>query len=127
MNSSVASDTTEIASPDTTAIASPPSRLGVPIAPGEPDDAWLPPANQRRSIIRDLTDIFGRELWGYRGLLFELIRRDIRVRYKQAVMGFAWAVLVPTLVVVAGALVRVAIAFVGGRSLGVPTKLLAWR
>jgi ABC-type polysaccharide/polyol phosphate export permease len=82
------------------------------------DDVWLPPAEGRRSLLRDYREIFTRELWEHRGLLVELVRRDIRVRYKQAVMGFAWAVLVPMLVVVAGALVRVAMAIAGGHHLG---------
>lgn len=36
-----------------------------------------------------------RELWQYRELLFFLIWRDIKVRYKQTVLGAAWAILQP--------------------------------
>jgi lipopolysaccharide transport system permease protein len=36
-----------------------------------------------------------RELWRYRELLWFLTWRDIQVRYKQAVLGVAWAVLQP--------------------------------
>lgn len=36
-----------------------------------------------------------RELWRYRELLFFLIWRDVKVRYKQTVLGAAWAVLQP--------------------------------
>ena len=36
-----------------------------------------------------------RELWAYRELLWVLAARDIRVRYKQAVLGAAWAVIRP--------------------------------
>jgi lipopolysaccharide transport system permease protein len=35
------------------------------------------------------------ELWHYRDLLYILAWRDIKVRYKQAVLGGAWAVLQP--------------------------------
>ena len=35
------------------------------------------------------------ELWSYRELLWALAARDIKVRYKQAVLGAAWAVLRP--------------------------------
>lgn len=35
------------------------------------------------------------ELWRGRGLLYFLIWRDIKVRYKQTVLGVAWAVLQP--------------------------------
>jgi len=36
-----------------------------------------------------------RELWDYRELLYFLIWRDIKVRYKQTVLGAAWAVIQP--------------------------------
>lgn len=36
-----------------------------------------------------------RELWDYRELLFFLIWRDIKVRYKQTVVGIAWALIQP--------------------------------
>lgn len=36
-----------------------------------------------------------RELWSYRELLFFLVWRDIKVRYKQTVIGFGWAILQP--------------------------------
>jgi len=36
-----------------------------------------------------------RELWAYRELLWVLALRDIKVRYKQTVLGCAWAVIQP--------------------------------
>ena len=41
-----------------------------------------------------------RELWQYRELLFFFIWRDVLVRYKQAVLGVAWAILQPFLTMV---------------------------
>jgi lipopolysaccharide transport system permease protein len=41
--------------------------------------------------------IDGRELWRYRELLWFLAQRDLKVRYKQTVLGIAWAVLQPLL------------------------------
>lgn len=38
-----------------------------------------------------------KELWRYRELIYFLTWRDIKVRYKQAVLGIAWAVLQPLL------------------------------
>jgi lipopolysaccharide transport system permease protein len=38
-----------------------------------------------------------RELWEFRELLYFLVWRDIKVRYKQTVLGIAWAVLQPVL------------------------------
>jgi lipopolysaccharide transport system permease protein len=36
-----------------------------------------------------------RELWEYRDLLYLLIWRDVKVRYKQTALGAAWAILQP--------------------------------
>jgi lipopolysaccharide transport system permease protein len=36
-----------------------------------------------------------REIWAYRDLLYFLTWRDIKVRYKQAAMGAAWAIIQP--------------------------------
>jgi lipopolysaccharide transport system permease protein len=41
--------------------------------------------------------IQARELWAYRELLYFLVWRDIKVRYKQTALGAAWAVLQPVL------------------------------
>src|SRR5271167_4773976 len=38
-----------------------------------------------------------REVWAYRELLYFFVWRDIKVRYKQTVIGAAWAVLQPFL------------------------------
>jgi lipopolysaccharide transport system permease protein len=47
----------------------------------EPRSGWIP--------------IDWRELWGARELLGFLVWRDVKVRYKQTVLGAAWAVLQP--------------------------------
>jgi ABC-type polysaccharide/polyol phosphate export permease len=60
---------------------------------------------RHRMRLREL-----RRLYRYRELLYTLTWRDIRVRYKQSVMGLLWAILTPMLIVGAGALVRVAAA-----------------
>ncbi len=36
-----------------------------------------------------------RELWEYRELLYFLVWRDIKVRYKQTVLGASWAIIQP--------------------------------
>jgi len=36
-----------------------------------------------------------RELWDYRELLYFLVWRDVKVRYKQTVLGAAWAIIQP--------------------------------
>jgi lipopolysaccharide transport system permease protein len=40
-----------------------------------------------------------RALWAYRELLFFLIWRDVKVRYKQTLLGVAWVILQPLLTV----------------------------
>lgn len=46
---------------------------------------------------RSWTAIGWRELWEYRELLYFLMWRDIKLRYKQTALGAAWAVLQPVL------------------------------
>jgi len=41
-----------------------------------------------------------KEVWAYRELLYFLAWRDVKVRYRQTVLGAAWAVLVPFLTMV---------------------------
>lgn len=40
------------------------------------------------------------DLWKYRELIYFLIWRDIKVRYKQAVLGVAWAIIQPVMTMV---------------------------
>ena len=52
----------------------------------------------RRLVIRPRSGwiaIDWRELWESRELLYFLVLRDVKVRYKQTVLGVAWAVLQP--------------------------------
>lgn len=55
-----------------------------------------------------------RELWNARDLVEQFVRRDLTLRYTQAVMGFAWAVLTPLMIVGSGLLVRYLIARASG-------------
>jgi lipopolysaccharide transport system permease protein len=57
------------------------------------------------------------ELYEYRELLFMIAYRDIKVRYKQSIMGFLWAILMPILIVMSGVVVRYAYAMVGHATL----------
>ena len=59
--------------------------------------AGYPPrraAVQHHAAAR-LGDLNLRELWAYRELLYFLTWRDIKVRYKQTVLGVAWAIMQP--------------------------------
>lgn len=76
----------------------------------------------RRSWLGDLAEVT-RDLFRYRELLAELALRDLRIRYKQAVMGVAWAILMPLVVALAGWIIRLAIGFAAGQP--VPSRDLA--
>src|SRR6202167_421066 len=41
-----------------------------------------------------------RDLWEYRELLYFLVWRDVKVRYKQTALGAAWAILQPVMTMV---------------------------
>ena len=72
------------------------------------------------------------ELYKYRELLYMITCRDIKVRYKQSIMGFMWAVLMPVLIVMSGIVVRYAYALAAHSPLktadiaGVAVKSLPW-
>jgi ABC-type polysaccharide/polyol phosphate export permease len=57
------------------------------------------------------------EIVDRRDLLYMITWREIRVKYKQSVMGMLWAVLMPSVIVCAGLIVRYAFATVSGKSL----------
>lgn len=40
-------------------------------------------------------NIFFKELWSYRELLIELVKRDLRVKYRKSVLGYLWSLLNP--------------------------------
>jgi ABC-type polysaccharide/polyol phosphate export permease len=49
------------------------------------------------------------QLWKYRGLVHELVIRDIKVRYKRSILGMVWTMLAPLLNMIALTLVFSAI------------------
>ena len=65
---------------------------------GEPPEAPMPAWRYRR---RYRIWTLARAAWGSRALIWTLAEREVRVRYKQAVLGFAWAVMTPLILMVA--------------------------
>jgi ABC-type polysaccharide/polyol phosphate export permease len=57
------------------------------------------------------------QLAAKRDLLYMLTWREIRVKYKQSVMGMSGAVLMPVVIVSAGVVVRVGFSIVSGQPL----------
>ncbi len=81
-----------------------------PLVTIEPGKSWAP--------------VNLRELWTYRELLFFLIWRDIKVRYKQTLIGAAWALLQPLLLMLIFTFFFSRLA--GVRSSGAPYPIFAF-
>ncbi|MGC3946007.1 MAG: ABC transporter permease [Chryseolinea sp.] len=60
-----------------------------------------------------------RQLWSYKELFYFFAWRDIKIKYKQTVLGFAWAVLQPLLMMLI-------FTFFFGRALNVPSQNLPY-
>jgi lipopolysaccharide transport system permease protein len=79
----------------------------------------LPGASPRRALTiitppGGWTRLDLQALWAYRELLYFLVWRDLKVRYKQTGLGLAWAILQPVLTMVV-------FSFFFGRLVGVPS------
>ena len=91
------------------------SRLGSP-KDGPRHEIWF---RRRVSLIPAM-----RELWAFRELVLTLAERDLRVRYKQAVLGIAWAVITPMVMMLAFTLIFTKFAHV--KTGGVPYALFSY-
>jgi ABC-type polysaccharide/polyol phosphate export permease len=88
------------------------SRPAPPVVKRDPQTVRVLGPHERVSLTDEVL-----EIWARRDLMLQLASRDVRIRYKQAAMGFAWAILMPILIVGAGTLVRVAIVTMTGARL----------
>ena len=70
------------------------------------------------------------EVWAYRELLYFLIWRDVKVRYKQTLLGAAWAIVQPLMTMVVFTIFFGRLANIGSDGLPYPlfsyAGLLAW-
>lgn len=73
---------------------------------------------------RGLPSIRPPELWAYRELLYFLTWRDVKVRYKQTVLGVAWAMLQPVLAMILFTIVFGHVAKIS--SSGIPYPIFAY-
>jgi ABC-type polysaccharide/polyol phosphate export permease len=98
--------------------AAPPRHPDAPVGePAQLAELAPPPPTPRPPLVRQLRARTA-ELWRVRGLLYQLALRDVRIRYKQALFGFGWALLAPALVVLAGVTLRLTLARGAGHSTG---------
>ena len=88
-------------------------------APPVPEPRTL----NRESLTHTLREMFV-ELFVYRDLLWQMTLRDLRIRYKQAILGFGWALLMPCLIVASGFVVSYVISQVSGQPMK-PGRLAA--
>jgi len=82
------------------------------------------PSHERRPVVRieparGWVSLELGELWRYRELLYFLVWRDVKVRYKQTVLGVGWAILQPVATMIVFSL------FFGGLA-GVPSDGLPY-
>ena len=85
-------------------------RSGIPLTKIRPSAGWF--------------NLNLRELWTHRELLYFLIWRDVKVRYKQTVIGAAWAVIQPFFTMVVFSLFFGALAKIPSQ--GMPYPLFAY-
>jgi lipopolysaccharide transport system permease protein len=64
-----------------------------------------------------------RDIWGFKGLFYFLAWRDVRVRYKQTVIGVLWALLRPLLTILALSVIRYLLSGADEEA-AIPTPLL---
>jgi ABC-type polysaccharide/polyol phosphate export permease len=93
------------------------SMLAADARPTEPrKEIWF---RRRISLVRSL-----RELWAFRELALTLAERDLRIRYKQAVLGIAWAVITPVVMMLAFSLLLNRVAHI--ETNGAPYALVSY-
>jgi lipopolysaccharide transport system permease protein len=66
-----------------------------------------------------------RDVWAYRELLYFLVWRDVKIRYKQTILGAAWAILQPLLTMLVFTIFFGQLARVGSDGLPYPLFSLA--
>jgi lipopolysaccharide transport system permease protein len=95
------------------------------------DDLAPPPSLLTPRRKTSLAKIIA-ELWESRELVEQFMLRDITIRYHQAIMGFAWALMMPLLIVGAGLVFRVVLSTLAdtpiqGTSIaGLAVKAVPW-
>ena len=79
----------------------------------ETDSSYVQVPRQRRRSD-NLSNIAG-DVWAARELVVQFVLRDINIRYAQAFFGFAWALLMPVLIVLSGLVFRLVISTLSGQ------------
>lgn len=72
------------------------------------------------------------DVYAYRELLLEMFKRDLKVKYKQAVIGYIWTIFMPAMVVFSGFIIKFVMAKMAGQAFQLDSfavmsvKAVAW-
>ena len=93
-----------------------------------------PPASDRVTVVEGGKGGLGlalRDLWKFRELLYFLVWRDVKVRYKQTAIGALWAILQPFMTMLVFSLIFGRLAGLGPKGVPYPvfvySALLPWQ
>lgn len=105
--------------------------VDLPISRSEEHATFEWSSTDHQSFLQSWREMI-QEIYQFRELLWQMVLRDLRIRYKQAIMGIGWAILMPLVIVAAGCLVKIALAHAAGngvelpRIAGMSLKALGW-
>ena len=94
----------------------------LPVAEPSPLTPDLPRVGAIAALRRDIAEMVAEQVL-YRELLLQMCMRDLRVRYKQSVMGFGWAIFMPLVNTIVFSLVFARVAHI---QTSVPYPLFAY-
>lgn len=86
---------------------------------------------QRESLIDTWKEMLY-DVYAYRELLLEMFKRDLKVKYKQAVIGYIWTIFMPAMVVFSGFIIKFIMAKMAGQDFQLDSfavmsvKAVAW-
>jgi len=108
-----------------------PRELGAQVESPEKSGDLLPDVSVITITPEQQGHVPFRELWDHRELLFFLVWRDVKVRYRQTVIGAGWAVIQPLVTMVIFTAVFNRIAKIGSEGIPYPvfaySGLLIWQ
>src|SRR5207247_9288002 len=97
-----------------------------PISAVHAEDQSATTATQVIEPPRSWAGIDWKEVWRYRELLYFLTWRDVKVRYKQTVLGAAWAILQPFMTMVVFSIFFGRLAGLGAKTGGIPYPIYVY-
>ena len=87
---------------------------------------------EKKEPLLDVLKEMFYDVYAYRELLLEMFKRDLRVKYKQAVIGYVWTIFMPAMVVFSGFIIKFVMAKMAGQTFQMESfavmavKAVAW-